>query len=173
MLNGTLIDLRTIASEEECRLWYDEYSDIGQRAEFDHTEIIPLHKILERFRSNGYWDDEGGTMLIVLDSEKIIGTISFSRVSQFDLELGYRIFKHEHREHGYGSDALSLFCGYLFDSMPVVRLTIKTTPGNIASRRVAEKFGFKQEGVLRKAIFFRGSFHDFLVFSLLREDEVL
>jgi RimJ/RimL family protein N-acetyltransferase len=46
-----------------------------------------------------------------------------------------------------------------------------TDPENIASQRVAEKAGFRREGILRSALEYRdGSRSDSVVFSLLPEE---
>ncbi len=102
---------------------------------------------------------------------EIVGTISFVRTTDFELEIGYRICKHEHRRKGFMSEALSLFSAYLFETFPhVTRLAIKTALNNVGSRKLAEKCGYKQEGVFRNAYFYRGSICDFVIYSLLREE---
>jgi hypothetical protein len=43
-------------------------------------------------------------------------------------------------------------------------------PGNMASRRIAEKCGFTYEGLVRGAFFNDGRNHDVALFGLLRDD---
>ena len=43
-------------------------------------------------------------------------------------------------------------------------------PGNVASRRIAEKCGFTYEGRVRGAFFNDGRNHDVDLFGLLRDD---
>jgi RimJ/RimL family protein N-acetyltransferase len=46
-------------------------------------------------------------------------------------------------------------------------------PLNLASKRVAEKCGFKFEGIARGSFFHKGKNHDSEVYSILRDEVVL
>ncbi len=46
----------------------------------------------------------------------------------------------------------------------------ETDVGNVAAQRGLEKAGFQREGVARHAQFRKGSWHDMVVYSLLRGD---
>lgn len=50
------------------------------------------------------------------------------------------------------------------------RLELRAAPGNLASRRVAEKAGFTREGVARNAGFIHAGRVDLVIFSLIRAD---
>ena len=45
--------------------------------------------------------------------------------------------------------ALRLLSGWALDELELRRLELITDPDNVASQRVAEKVGFRREGVLR------------------------
>ncbi len=49
-------------------------------------------------------------------------------------------------------------------------LSQETAENNIASCKLAEKCGFKREGVLRNAYFYRGSICNWVVYSLLKDE---
>jgi len=68
------------------------------------------------------------------------------------------------------SEALSLFTKYLFATQTINRLKLSILPGNLASKRVAEKCGFKYEGAARGAFFHRGRHQDIEEYSLLRHE---
>ena len=85
-------------------------------------------------------------------------------------EIGYQIYRKEDRGKGYITEALKIFTAYLFDAKQINRLEIELSAGNIASRKVAEKCGFKYEGLKRQAIFSRGKYEDAELFSLIREE---
>jgi ribosomal-protein-alanine N-acetyltransferase len=58
-----------------------------------------------------------------------------------------------------------------FCIMPIIeRLQMQIHPENLASKRVAEKCGFKLEGTARGALFHRGKNCDAEVYSLLRTE---
>ena len=59
---------------------------------------------------------------------------------------------------------------YLFGRKRVNRMQLNIHPGNVASKRVAQKCGFTFEGVMRGCWFHQGEYHDLEVWSLLRND---
>lgn len=113
-------------------------------------------------------------MLITNISDEIIGDISFSKTTDFELNIGYRLFENKNRKKGYMTQALKLFSKYLYSTIPsVTRLSLYTAEDNIPSRKLAEKCGFVQEGILRNAYFYRGKICNWIIYSLLREDVVI
>jgi RimJ/RimL family protein N-acetyltransferase len=171
VLKGKRINLRLVRDEDECRTWYAAYNDLAHRAFTDHTEIYSLQTVLKRFAEDGLWGKGQGTLLITNKQETIVGSIGFSRSSDFECDIGYRIYKEEHRGQGYMSEALPLFSAYLFATIPTItRLRILTASDNTPSRQLAEKSGYTQEGVLRKAYFHRGKICDWVIYGMLREE---
>lgn len=65
---------------------------------------------------------------------------------------------------------LKLFTSYLFDAKEINRVEIEVSVGNTASRKVAEKCGFKFEGIKRQAVYSRGKYEDIELFSIIREE---
>lgn len=171
MLSGKKVNLRLFRNEADVRAVYDAFNELAERAPTDHTQIYPVNKRIEKFRETGFWTSTQGHLIITTKVDEMVGTISFVRTTDFELEIGYRVCKHEHRRKGFMSAALSLFSAYLFTTFPhITRLAIKTAADNVGSRKLAEKCGFVQEGVLRRAYFYRGAICDFVVYGLLRED---
>ena len=66
------------------------------------------------------------------------------------------------------TSALRLLCQYAFEELEMERLELMTDPDNHASQRVAEKVGFRREGVLRSHLLHPdGRRRDSVLFSLL------
>lgn len=59
---------------------------------------------------------------------------------------------------------------WLFRDMDLRRVAIRALPENRRSRAVAERLGFRQEGVLRRIFERDGATHDIVVYGLLREE---
>ena len=59
---------------------------------------------------------------------------------------------------------------HVFHNFEVHRVCAALAPGNLASRRVAEKAGLQFEGRLRGVIFINGQYLDSEVFGLLRPE---
>ncbi len=170
MINGKRINLRLVGTIEECQAFIEAYNDLSERAASDHTEIKSVTTLQTQFSQDGLWSDQAGTLLITNKDDVIIGSIGFTSLSPFELEIGYRLFKQADHGKGYVSEALSLFSAYLFTTKPIHRLRIQTANSNIGSQKVAEKCGFQREGILRQAYFYRGEMHDTIIYGLLRDE---
>jgi len=86
------------------------------------------------------------------------------------IEIGYVIIQ-EKRNKGYGSEAVQILTDYLFLTKDVIRIQAVTSVGNIASQRILEKAGYKNEGTLRKALWeYDGMWADGYMYSILREE---
>jgi RimJ/RimL family protein N-acetyltransferase len=66
------------------------------------------------------------------------------------------------------AEALRRLARFGFGELGLGRLELLTDPDNVASQRVAEKVGFRREGVLRSHLLHRdGRRRDSVMFSLL------
>ena len=68
------------------------------------------------------------------------------------------------RGRGFATRAVRLLARWAFSSAGIARLSAGTIGENVASRRVLERIGFRQEGLLRQR---------FAGFGMDRGDEVL
>lgn len=113
--------------------------------------------------------------LAVVDatSGRLLGAIGLIKVSEtaMSAEVGYWLAR-EARGHGHISRAVRLLARWAFDELGLARLELTTDPENVASQRVAERCGFRQEGHLRSHVLIRhsGQRRDTLVYGLLPGD---
>jgi len=82
------------------------------------------------------------------------------------VELGYWLLP-EGRGRGRATRALRLVSRWALSQPGVARLELATSPENTASQRVAERSGFRREGVLRSYHVVDGCREDAVFFSLL------
>ena len=68
---------------------------------------------------------------------------------------------------GIGTCALRLICAYGFAELGLARIEMTTFPDNRAMLRIAERVGFKSEGVMRSYTRTRGRRCDLELVSLL------
>jgi ribosomal-protein-alanine N-acetyltransferase len=110
--------------------------------------------------------------LIVKETNEVIGGGGFHNwyAAHSKAELGYVLNKEEHKRKGYMSEAVSTLLEYGFHSMQLNRIEACIGPANIASLSLIRKFGFTQEGYLRKHFTRDGEVQDSIIFSLLREE---
>lgn len=84
-------------------------------------------------------------------------------------EVGF-LFASAAQGKGYGFESLQALCGYAFHQGGIRRLTATVTAGNIASRRLLEKTGFRLEGELRESYYLGGQWHNDWLFGLLKQE---
>ncbi len=85
--------------------------------------------------------------------------------------LGYWI-RTSRAGGGAATAAARLLAAFGFGELGLQRIEILAAIENRASRRVAEKLGAKQEGILRRRFFLRGRPQDGVLYSLIVEDRV-
>jgi RimJ/RimL family protein N-acetyltransferase len=173
MIRGEGIVLRTIR-EQDLDFLYDAISDVEARGPWVQIRMTSQPGYRKRFQETGFFTPDEG-MLAIVDAEdtgRIYGTVGwFKPVFYSDaLEIGYQVLDVAQRGRGIATQALRLLCGYLFADRHVHRLQLGILVGNQASRRVAEKVGFRSEGIQRDAAYTRGVHQDMEVFSLLRPE---
>ena len=86
---------------------------------------------------------------------------------QFD--FGYWLGK-PYWNRGYMAEALGLICHFCFEHLRAEVVLGSAFVGNMGSRRVMEKNGFKLEGILRRHVLKDGRWIDLWHLSLLREE---
>ncbi len=82
------------------------------------------------------------------------------------------IFDPADRGKGFGLEVHRLLVEYLFQYRGLHRVEVMSAAENIPEQKLLEKLRFTREGVLRKARFARGAWHDIFLYALL-EDEWL
>ncbi|MCJ8297521.1 MAG: GNAT family N-acetyltransferase [Pseudomonadales bacterium] len=169
MLKGSNICIRTI-KEADLEVLFDLLNDIDSLGEFLPVTLTSETKLRSQYAENGFISDKSEQYLITSTEDEIIGSIwSFKSVPYFDaLEVGYHIFEGEHRGKGYATQALGLFCDYIFQSTQVNRLELRIATENSPSEKIAIRQGFKLEGTHREAAYSKGKLHDMHTYALLR-----
>jgi ribosomal-protein-serine acetyltransferase len=84
-------------------------------------------------------------------------------------EIGYWIAR-QWQGRGMVTAACRAVIDHLFQDLGMHRIEIRADPANDKSRRIPERLGFVQEGVAREAQYRNGSWHDLVVYSLLRDE---
>ena len=74
------------------------------------------------------------------------------------------------RGHGFGTEAQRLLAELLLEQFEVERIEASTDVDNVAEQRSLDKAGFTREGVVRRAQFRAGGYHDLVGYSFVRED---
>ena len=135
-----------------------------------HRTVEDTEKVIEKWmkRSENIDRYDWG---IELNGE-LIGSINIVGFSEHDewCELGYCL-GYDYWGQGYMTEAVRAVRNFLFAEIGFHRIVIRNATENPASGRVAEKCGFKLEGVQRGIMKARlGGFYDMEAHAMLRED---
>ena len=97
-----------------------------------------------------------------------LGAVIASRRARDNYEVAY-LAGAAGRGRGLMTRAVRLLCDWLFRE-GIGRLEPRTHPDNEPSQRLAERAGFRREGLERRSIWLHGRRQDAIVWSLLPDD---
>jgi ribosomal-protein-serine acetyltransferase len=110
-------------------------------------------------------------VLGILVDGALCGTLGLHYLDWFDrsAEIGYWIAS-DWEGHGYVTRAARCMLDVAFGAAGLHRVVIRCAVDNARSRRVAERLGFRVEGLLREAQWVGGRFLDQHLYALLRRE---
>jgi ribosomal-protein-serine acetyltransferase len=115
--------------------------------------------------------DDGFDAAIVDEDGRIIGSIGFHAVDWKNRTTSLGYWLAEHRQgRGTMTEAVRAMAGHAFDTWKLNRVELRAATGNSASRYVAQRAGFREEGVLRQSERFGDGYRDLLMHALIAED---
>ncbi|HSL28398.1 MAG TPA: GNAT family protein [Anaerolineales bacterium] len=173
MLKGKSILLRPVREADLDQL-YAYHVDIDNRGDFFPRGILAEPVFRRRFQETGFWEKDDGMLLMVSPNDEILGHIEFFKTVNYldEYELSYQVYAAQQRGKGVTTEAVNLLVRYLFETKHVNRIRLVIDAGNLASRRLAEKCGFKHEGTARGAWYHRGAHRDVEIYAILHQDVI-
>ena len=95
-----------------------------------------------------------------------IGNVMYYNVDyqRREAEIGVTIGLREYWGRGFGTDLLRTFVGFMFETLPLDRVYLKTLDWNLRAQRSFEKAGFARYGMSR-----RGEYN-FILMELRKKD---
>lgn len=105
------------------------------------------------------------------ETRQLVGTLGLHNYSRRDrrAEIGYDLYK-DYWGKGIMIEAVRILINYGFQQLNLNRIEATTDSENASSIKLLERIGFLKEGHLRQKYFYKGKYHDELVFSLLKKD---
>jgi RimJ/RimL family protein N-acetyltransferase len=134
----------------------------------DRAAVVERIRSVERQRERGtaiHW------AIVGVDDSDVLGEVSLSGIDrrQGRASVGYWLTASA-RGRGVATRAVGLAARCAFTDLGLARLELTCGPDNAASQAVAERSGFRREGLLRSHLAFQGGRRDSLVYGLLPED---
>jgi RimJ/RimL family protein N-acetyltransferase len=165
-LEGERVVLRPFAPEELEAVW--EYRSVGSVV----GSASEKERVLQRLRQSGRWID--GRLDLAIEAEaRVVGNIDARRTALPPgvFALGIGLFRSADRGRGWGTESVRLLTDHLFALERAARVEASTDVANAAMRRVLEKVGFAQEGILREFMPGRGGGRDdYVLYAITRRD---
>jgi ribosomal-protein-alanine N-acetyltransferase len=110
-------------------------------------------------------------MWFVRWGDELVGSVSLKEINrQMSFgEVGYTIGE-AHQGKGLGTRAVSLLVDKVFRETDLHKLMAYVSQKNVPSRRLAERVGFRKEGLLREHYVIRGKRVNEVIYGLLRSE---
>lgn len=141
------------------------------------TDADLSHRVYNTRLKRGRDEAKAGTdysfLIFVREGERelLVGGLTLSnirrRAAQF-VTLGYWMGR-DYAGRGLMTEAVGAVIPFVFDTLALHRIQAAFLPSNIASRRVLEKNGFKEEGFAENYLQIDGKWCDHVLFGLTRE----
>jgi len=154
--------------ENVYKLWVDPET-------WRYSDDQPMIQSKEPFRKN-FWEkfnDKGSSTLYLLivrkNDNEFIGDIGAHFNPQKSKANLFIAITKEHRNRGYGKEAMQLFIKFLFDNYPLEAIVNYVYEFNEASIRLHEKLGFERVGKEPKTVFRFGKWWGSIIYALTRE----
>jgi RimJ/RimL family protein N-acetyltransferase len=162
VLKGRLVSLRPLDARSDAEPLYAESDDAEL---WTYLPIGPFRDAAEygeRLALDQCSDDPLFFTLVRRPGERPVGIAAYLRITPEHgvIEIGHIWFGASLRRSTAATEAIYLLAAHAFDELGYRRLEWKCDALNQASRRAAERFGFRFEGVFRRHMVIKGRNRD-------------
>ena len=164
--------LRQLRYEDSAELFH--YFSMDEVTKFYDLESFTDQKQAEDLIRNWkirFDKQQGIRWGITFKSEdRIIGTCGFHNWSKehYKAEIGYELTP-EYWRQGLMTEVLQAVVKHGFEKLQLRRIEAFIDPQNISSRKLLEKSGFSEEGLLKDCYFEKNKFVDAAIFAILNK----
>lgn len=165
--------LRQITPEDSGDLFH--YFSLDEVTKFydveSFTNVQQAEELIDRWHQR-FEKNLGIRWGITLKSEnRVIGTCGYHgwMKHHFKAEIGYELTP-DYWGKGFMTEAIQKVIEFGFREFGLNRIEAFVEPGNVNSRKVLEKVGFSEEGILKEHFYWRNQFVDTAIFALLKKN---
>lgn len=146
------------------------FADRDTMQHWSHAPLIHFEEMQTRIAHNLPPQSKSGfSFAITKDGERALGWINFYNENHGIAGLGY-ILAREHRGQGFVGEAVERMLEHGFKTLKLHRVYLDIDPQNAASIAVAERAGFRPEGLFKQAFFRDGEYLDSVFYAMLYEE---
>ncbi|MBI4738040.1 GNAT family N-acetyltransferase [Candidatus Woesearchaeota archaeon] len=142
---------------------------------YNLTDITPVNEVMQKKWFESMSQSKSSKRYVVCTkqggSEVILGLVRFNEIDfvNRNMLVGLDIMP-QFRGQGLGTKTYKLMCDYCFKELNMHKVTLYVGNFNDRGKHLYQKMGFKEEGVLKEALYRDGKYHDCIIMSLFRRD---
>jgi RimJ/RimL family protein N-acetyltransferase len=136
-----------MSEDEATSLVHERVEALGNRTGAAYAVVDPEDSLL------------GSASLLSIDWHRSAGVVAYWLAP-------------ESRGKGIGTSAVTMLCQWAFEALGLARLELRVDVRNEPSQRLAERVGFRREGLLRSSEEIHGARIDQYLYSLLPTDPI-
>ncbi|MEU1195584.1 GNAT family protein [Streptomyces sp. NPDC005813] len=177
MIEGKLVRLRALSAEDlDAHVRWRNDPEVVHWATGGNPQFGPVtREALASFHEVRLRDDPRSESTFTVEDRadgRAIGMADYRDLDPFTgrATVGITIGERDRWGGGYGSEALRLLLGHLFGACRLRRVDLETWSGNERAIRAFRAAGFVEEGRRRAAVRVGDTWHDEVLFGLLKEE---
>jgi RimJ/RimL family protein N-acetyltransferase len=170
MIQGTKVRLRALAKDDLPNFvrWINDP---------ETRRFMNIRYPLSMTEEEGWWENfiqnrSNHIFAIETKDGTYIGNVGLHATVPEDrkAELGVIIGDKQYWGQGYGTDAIRSLVMWAFDYLNLNRISLRVFAYNKRAIRAYEKAGFQREGIMRRARYTDGQYHDEIIMGVLRDE---
>jgi len=171
MLLGKRIKLRAVEEDDLAKIvkWRNSAENYNFFYEFE-----PLSLIKQKTWFNQHLNDPAEKLFVISTLEgEAIGTVGFTHIDLRNRKAEWGRFligEKNFASGGIGAEVEFLILEYAFEHLNLNKLYCEVLASNPKVISLHKKFGFREDGILRKHIYKQGAYVDVIILSLLSDE---
>ncbi len=164
--------LTEIKEENHLRDFYElrTQEESAKHSSFEpYTSFEQIYEYLKMIKDDYQTKESIYWGIIEVKSDKLIGYIRMSLLSEVMISLGYALNKNFWHQ-GYASEAVKAAIGFVYRETNINRFQATVTLNNFSSIKLLERLNFAREGVMRERVFWKNEFKDLYMYALIKRD---
>ena len=159
---------RSTEDAEQFTEWLNDFETTDYLG--NSGKIMSLEGEKEYLQNNS--NPEGNFVIVTLDEDKFIGTVSLEGIDRINrtATLGIFIGDKAYRSNGYGTEAIRLILEYGFNYMNLNNIKLDVMGFNERAIKCYKKCGFKEIGKRRECKFVNGKYYDSISMDILARE---
>lgn len=172
-IQGEIVDLEPLARKhisERYVAWFNDpevtrYNSHGARV----MTLEDVEAYVARVEDS---ETEAVFAMVARDKGVHVGNITLQKIDPVNSNAEYAIIlgDKEYWGRGIAAEASNLLLQFGFKDLGLHRIWCGTSAANVPMQKLAERSGFKQEGVRREAMLKDGVFIDIVEYGIIRND---